>query len=196
MRIDRLAPAAAVGLLLALPAAAEPYVLDKSHAHVTFSVSHLGFTDTQGVFREFDAEIDFDPEAMEQASVSFVIQAASVDTFWGPRDDHIRSGDFLNVAEHPEITFTSREVRPTSDVTAEVVGDVTLRGVTREEVFEVTLNRIGPSPFNADLTIAGFTVTGTLDRRDYGISYGAPAIGAEIPIRLELEASPRSQVED
>lgn len=194
MRPHRFAPVAVLGLLLAGPAAAEPFALDKSHAHVTFSVSHLGFSDTQGAFREFDAEIDFDPDDLAAASVAFTIQAASVDTFWGPRDEHIRSGDFLDVANHPEITFVSREVRPTSDTTAEVVGDVTLRGVTREEVFEVTLNRIGPSPFNADVTIAGFSVTGTLDRRDYGITFGAPAIGAEIPIRLELEASPRRQV--
>jgi polyisoprenoid-binding protein YceI len=197
MRFTSLAAASALAvaaaLPLAAPVAAEPYVVDKSHAAVTFRVSHLGFADTHGVFRNFDAEIDFDPEAIEEASVSFTIDAASVDTFWAARDEHIRAADFLDVANHPEITFVSKEVRLISANEAELVGDVTIRGVTNEEVFTVVLNRMGPSPFNRDQTIAGFTVTGEIDRTDYGIDYAAPAIGTVMPIRIDLEASPKSQ---
>ncbi|MEM1314232.1 MAG: YceI family protein [Pseudomonadota bacterium] len=175
------------------PAAAEPYVVDKSHAAVTFRVSHLGFADTHGVFREFDAEIEFDPDAIEEASVAFTIDAASVDTFWEARDKHVRSADFLDVENHPQITFVSKEVRLISANEAELVGDVTIRGVTQEETFTVVLNKMGPSPFNAELTIAGFTVTGEIDRTRYGIDYAAPAVGSVMPIRIDLEASPKSQ---
>ncbi|MEM6439736.1 MAG: YceI family protein [Pseudomonadota bacterium] len=185
--------AVAAALPLAAPVSAEPYVIDKSHAVVTFRVSHLGFADTHGVFREFDAEIDFDPDAIEEASVAFTIDAGSVDTFWEARDKHVRSADFLDVENHPEITFVSKEVRLISANEAELVGEVTMKGVTNEEVFTVVLNKMGPSPFNKDLTIAGFTVTGEIDRTDYGITYAAPAVGAVMPIRIDIEASPKSQ---
>lgn len=197
MRLASIAASAAVSALLAAaaPAVAEPYVLDKSHAQVSFSVDHLGFSVVHGVFREFDAEIDFDPEAIEATKVSFTIDAASVDTFWPQRDEHIRSADFLDVESHPEITFVSKSVKLTSDETAEITGDVTIRGVTREETFAARLNKIGPSPFNPDVTVAGFSVSGELDRTAYGVDYAAPAVGGVIPIRLDFEMSPRAQVE-
>ena len=174
----------------ALPAAAEPYAIDPSHTSVTFSVDHLGFSVVHGRFSEFEAEIDFDPDAIEAASVAFTIKAATVDTGWGPRDEHVRGADFLDVEAYSDITFVSKSVKLISAERAEVTGDVTIKDVTNEEVFEVVLNKMGPSPFNPDQTIAGFTVTGTIDRTDYGIGYGAPAIGVEMPIRIDLEASP------
>lgn len=173
------------------PAAAAPWALDRSHAHVMFRVSHLGFSDVHGQFREFEAEIDFDPEDVEAAQVSFRIRADSVETFWPARDRHVRSADFLDAEAHPEITFVSREVRLTSAETAEIVGDLTLRGVTREETVQATLNRIGPSPLDRSLPIAGFRVEGVIDRRDYGSTFGAPAIGALVPFLVEFEISPR-----
>ena len=192
MRRSILPLAAALALGLAGPAAAEPYVLDKSHAHVMFSVDHLGFSNVHGQFREFDAEIDFDPDAVEDASVRFVIEAASVDTLWQKRDDHIRGADFFDVENHPQIVFESTSVRKTGDETAEVTGNLTLRGVTREVTLEARLNKIGPSPFDASRMIAGFTVSGEIDRTEFGITYAAPAVGAIIPIEVQLETSPAS----
>ena len=197
MRLVNLIAACAVGFAGAAaasaPAMAEPYVLDKPHAAITFRVSHLGFADAHGVFRKFDAEIDFDPDAIEESTVAITIDAASIDTFWEGRDKHLRSADFLDVANHPQITFVSKEVRLVSANEAELVGEVTLRGVTREETFDVVLNKLGPSPWDGDLTIAGFTVTGEIDRTDYGITFAAPAVGAVLPIRIDIQASPASQ---
>ena len=191
MRFPRLAAAAfALSALAAAPLAAAPWVLDKSHAAVTFSVSHLGFSLTQGQFREFDAEIDFDPDNMEAASVSVTIKAASVDTNWPARDKHIRAADFLDVENHEDITFVSKSVRLIDAETAEITGDVTIRGVTNEEVFSAKLLKIGPSPFKPDLTIAGFSIEGEIDRTNYGVKFGAPAIGAVIPVRIDIEISP------
>ena len=121
MRIQMLS-AAALGLVLAGPALAEPepYVVDKSHAFVTFTVDHLGFSEVQGMFQEFDADIRLDPEAVETSSVRFVIDAASINTFWPERDKHIRGEDFLHVAEYPEIVFESTDITPTGGDTADV----------------------------------------------------------------------------
>ncbi|MEM1278245.1 MAG: YceI family protein [Pseudomonadota bacterium] len=184
---------AATGLALFLaasPAASEPYILDKSHAHVTFSVDHLGFSTVQGSFREFDAEIAFSPEKVEETQVRFVIQAASVDTQWPARDEHLRSKDFFNAKKYPEIIFQSKTVTPNGTDTAVIIGDLTMVGETREVSLEAKLNKMGPSPFNPDVKIAGFTVTGEIDRSQFGINFAAPAIGVQIPVRIDLEISP------
>ncbi|MEM6489602.1 MAG: YceI family protein [Pseudomonadota bacterium] len=185
---------AAILTIGTLPAAttalAEPQVLDKSHTTVRFEVSHLGYSTTHGVFREVDAEISFDPEAVEETQVSFTIQTASVDTFWAARDDHLRKADFFNVAEFPTITFTSTAVTPTGSDTATVEGDLTMLGITKPVTFEAKLNKIAPSPFNPNKVVAGFTVTGEIDRTEFGMGYGAPAISAVIPFQVDLEMSP------
>jgi polyisoprenoid-binding protein YceI len=127
---------------------------------------------------------------METSSVNFTIDAASVDTLWEARDKHVKSKDFLNVEAHPTITFVSKKVVLTSAETATVTGDLTLIGETHEETFDVRLNKIGPSPFNPALQIAGFAVSGEIDRTKYGMGYGAPAIGGVISLQVDLEISP------
>ncbi|MEM0988711.1 MAG: YceI family protein [Pseudomonadota bacterium] len=183
----------AIALAFGAPAVhAGPHTLDKSHAHVTFVVSHLGFSSVHGQFRKFDADISFDAEKVETSSVAFTIDAASVDTFWEPRDKHIRGADFLDVENHPTITFISTSIATTGADTADVTGDLTIRGVTQSVTFQAKMNKIGPSPFNPNKTIAGFTVTGEIDRTQFGVSYAAPAVSAVIPVKIELEMSPTS----
>ena len=175
---------------LPLTATAAPWTLDKSHAHITFSVDHLGFSTTQGAFRDFDMEIDFDPENITATSVSVTIDAASIDTFFAKRDDHVKSADMLDVANHPTITFVSTGVTQTGDATADVTGDLTILGATQPVTFAAELVNLGPSPFNPDQTVAGMRVTGVIDRTTFGVSYGAPAIGVEIPVSIDFEMSP------
>jgi polyisoprenoid-binding protein YceI len=177
----------AAALLAAAPSlAAEPWTLDKSHAAVTFRADHLGFSVVHGVFREFDAEILFDPEDIEATEVSVTIDAASVDTFWEARDQHLRGADFLDVDNHPEITFISSSVEQTGEDTATVTGDMTLVGETREVTFEAKLNKLGPNPFN-QVPTAGFTLTGEIVRADFGITYGGDAFAAVIPVVINVE---------
>lgn len=190
MRLMSLFVAAALVFAAPVTAVAAPYVLDKSHAHVTFEVGHLGFSTVHGQFRSFDANISFDPENVEATQVNFTIDAASVDTLWDARDKHIRGKDFLDVANFPQITFVTTSVNPTGSDTADVTGDLTMRGVTKEVTFAARLNKMGPSPFNPNQTIAGFTVTGQIDRTAHGVSYAAPAVSAIIPVRIDLEMSP------
>jgi polyisoprenoid-binding protein YceI len=187
--------AAAIALafgVLTSAASAEPWKVDKAHTSVTFEVEHLGFSITQGLFREFDAKIDFDPENIESASIKFSIVAESVDTNWPARDKHVRSKDFLDADNHENLTFESTKVRLSSSDTAEVTGNFSMRGETHEEVFTAKLKRIGPSPFNPQQTVAGFIIEGEIDRTKYGVAYGAPAIGGIIPIRVDMEISPAS----
>ncbi len=192
MRLLQAALALALLALTAVPgySRAETYVLDKSHAFVTFTADHLGFSAVHGQFRDFDADIQLDPSNVEAARVRFTIRTASVDTYNRARDDHLRSAAFFDVENFPEMNFTSTEIRPTGADTAEVTGDLTIIGVTRPITLEAKLNQIGPSPFFPDITVVGFTVTGVIDRTEYGMNFGAPAIGVEIPIRIDLEMSP------
>lgn len=173
--------------LAAFTAQAAPWEMDKSHSAVTFNASHLGFSITQGWFRDFDAEIDFDPESVETSTVNFTIDATSIDTNMTARDDHLKGRDFLDVKNHPELSFESTKVRITGPETAEITGNFTMRGQTHEEVFQAELRRIGASPFNSKIEIAGFTVTGEIERTKYGVKFGAPAIGGVIPIRVDME---------
>lgn len=190
MRTNRIILAAILVIATAATARAEPYVVDKSHAAVTFMADHLGFSVVHGVFRDFDAQIDFDPQAVERTRVRFVIRTASVETFWPARDADLRGPNFFDVERFPEMIFESTSVRPTGRDTAEITGNLTMRGVTRPITVQARLNKLGPSPFNPRLEIAGFTVTGQIRRTDFGINFAAPAVGVMIPIRVDLEMSP------
>ncbi|MDD2867495.1 YceI family protein [Neomegalonema sp.] len=191
-RILTALPAAALFAALSVSgASAAPWALDKSHSLVSFTVNHFGFSDTLGVFRTLDAQVDYDPEAPAEAKVSFEIDAASVDTFFAARDDHLRTADFFNVEKFPKITFISKSVETTGDDTAKVTGDLTLLGQTHEETFEVRILQLGPNPASQTETL-GVEATGVIDRTKYGMSTYAPAIGAEIPVRVSLELTPGS----
>lgn len=190
MRLAAFAFAAALALAAAPSLAAGPWVIDKQHAQITFAADHLGFSVVQGRFREFDADILFDPEDIAATEIKVVIQTASVDTGLDVRDTHIRSSDFLDAAAHPEITFVSTAVRKTAERTAEVTGDLTLAGETRRVTFEAVLNQIGPSPFNPSQIIAGFVVTGEIERSEWGITFGGKNFAAVVPVRIDLEMSP------
>ena len=166
---------------------AEPYQLDKHHAHLVFAVDHLGFSLVRGRFTEFDTEIEFDPKDPEAASVSLTIQADSVVSFSPARDRAIKGKTLLNVSKYPTITFVSKEIELLDGNEALVTGDLTLRGVTQEASFKTTMRRAGVN----ELTMresAGFSVEGEIDRREYDMDWGLGAIGATIEFNLDIEA--------
>ncbi len=192
MRLTSLALAALTSLALPGAAPAEPYLVDQSHAFVTFTVDHLGFSTVHGQFLDFDARIDLDPGNVEATRVQFSIKTASVETYSAARDGQLRSAAFFASDRYPEMVFVSTMVRPTGSDTAEVTGMLTIRDVTREITLQTKLNKLGPSPFFPDITVAGFTITGVIDRTEWGMTFGAPAIGAMIAIRIDLEMSPKT----
>ncbi len=166
--------------------ASDPFVFDKSHANIAFSLSHLGFSTAHGRFGEFDgaARLDLDDPANSQLEVT--IKTASVDTFFAKRDEHLRSADFFNVAQHPTMTFKSTKVERTGDNTARLVGDLTLLGVTKPVALDVTLNAFKENPINNKMT-AGFTATGSLKRSEFGMKTYVPAVGDTVALRIDME---------
>ena len=174
---------------LALPSAvwATPYKMDKAHAHLVFAVDHLGFSVVRGRFAEFDAEIDFDPDDPEAATINLKIETDSVTSFSNTRDKAIVSKSLLHADKHPMITFVSTEVELLDGNDAMVTGDLTIRGVTREESFKATMRRAGVNPLTMRDTV-GFAVEGKIDRRDYEMTWGVGAIGAIVDFNFDLEA--------
>lgn len=188
--------AVAVAAFAAAPAAAAPesWVIDQTHTHILFFVDHLGFSAVQGEFLAFEGDLTLDRETPANSSVSVTIDVASLDSGHGPRDAHLLNEDFFAAETHPTMTFDSTTVTLTGDDTAEVVGDLTILGETREVVLDVTLNQLGPNPFANQLTTAGFSAETTILRSDFGMEFGVPLIGDEITIRIETEASPAEEL--
>lgn len=182
---------AAATLLAAAPAiAAEQWVFDKSHTHILYEVNHLGYSNNIGEFLEFDGSVTIDRDNPANSSVTVTIDATSLDSGFPARDQHVLNQDFLDVTNHPEITFTSTAVNPTSDTTADVTGDLTILGVTRPVTLDVTLRGEGPNPFTGT-PIMGFTASAVIDRTDFGITYAPePIVGHEVMIRIETELNP------
>ncbi|HWL72183.1 MAG TPA: YceI family protein [Geminicoccus sp.] len=172
--------------ILAAPA---PWAIDNSHTAITFTVDHFGYSTVHGFFRDFTGELSLDPEAPETSSVAFTIQADSLDTLFAKRDEHLKSADFLDVANFPTITFQSTKVEPEGDDSAKVTGDLTIKGVTKPVVLDVKLNKLEPSPMTKTDT-AGFTVTTVIKRSDFGVSAYVPAVGDELTVRIDTETSP------
>ncbi len=183
-----LASAAVGAALIGAPVwAADEFVFDPSHTHILFSIDHLGFSDVHGEFLDFEGSAVFDPDAPENSSVSVTIDTASIDTGWAARDEHLRNADFFDVGTHPTMTFESTSIEMTGDDTAVVTGDLTILGTTQEVTLDVTMNGMGPHPFQEGVTVAGFSATGSIDRTAFGLAYGSPAIGDEVHIQIETE---------
>lgn len=173
----------------AVSAGAAPvaYKLDPAHTAVVFVVDHLGFSNAIGRFNTVAGDVAFDKDAVQNNSVTVVIDTASVDTNHAKRDEHLKSPDFFNVKEFPKLTFKSTKVEKTGDKTGKLHGELTLLGVTKPVVLDVTFNKDGVSPASKQDTV-GFSARGTIKRSDFGMKYGAPNIGDEIELIIEAEA--------
>lgn len=174
---------------------AEDFVFDKAHTQILLEVDHLGFAPLTGQFLDFDGSLTIDQDAPENSAVSVTIDAASIFTAHEARDAHLRNEDFLNVEAYPEITFVSTEIRQTGESTAEIVGDLTILGETREVILDTTLNNLAPHPFNQNLT-AGFSATTSFSRSDFGMTWGVPVIGDDVIVRINTEATLAADVAD
>jgi polyisoprenoid-binding protein YceI len=184
--------AASVASLAAVTAeAADKFVIDPVHTNILFIANHLGYSRMIGQFQEFSGEFSFDEQAVENSAVAVTVNTASVDTDDQARDDHLRSPDFFNAAEFPEMTFASTAIERTGDKTGKITGDLTLLGVTKPVTLDVTFNQKAPHPLPqySGVEVAGFSATTTIKRSDFGMSTFVPAIGDEIEIILEVEGT-------
>jgi len=171
------------------PAFAAPvsYKIDPAHTAVAFIVNHVGFSNVIGRFNTVGGDVTFDKDAVEKSVVNVTIDTTSVDTNHAKRDEHLRSPDFFNAKEFPKMTFKSTKIEKTGDKTGKLHGDLTMLGVTKPVVLDVTFNKDGVSPASK-LETAGFSARGTVKRTEFGMKYGAPAIGDDIQLLIEVEA--------
>lgn len=183
--------AGAVTLALVSPLQADEhsgtYAFDKKDEHqfIIFKISHLGYSWLYGRFNEFDGEFTYDAENPENNSVEVVVETGSVDSNHGERDKHLRGEDFLNAGEHPEATFTSTGVAMQGEDEAEITGELSLNGVTREVTLDARMLGHGPSPWG-DYRM-GFEATTELTLTDFNIDYdlGKEARTVEMIISVE-----------
>lgn len=181
--------ALATGGLAAGTAQAAEFKVDNSHTDVVFMVNHLGYSNTWGSFEEVTGSFTFDPDAPRDSEVSLTIQADSIDTNHKKRDEHLRSPDFLNAKEFPEITFESTDVEITGEKKGKLTGDLTLHGETHPVTLDVTFNKMAPHPLPDydNVLTAGFSARGTIKRSTWGVDRFTPAVGDKMKLFIEVE---------
>lgn len=170
------------------------YDVDKTHSHVGFDVTHLVISKVHGQFKDYDINLLYDETDVTKSTVEVRIKVTSISTDNQRRDDHLRSGDFFDAANHPEIIFTSKKIEK-SDKGYIAYGDLTIRGVTKEVALPFKVN--GPIIDPTGNTRIGIEASLSINRQDYGVSWnkgldgGGFVVGdeVEIDIRTSLIAS-------
>lgn len=177
-------------VLLATTAfAADEYKIDPNHSRVGFAVSHMVVNTVHGRFTEFSGSILFDEQDISKSSVNVTIKTASINTDNGQRDNHLRSGDFFDAANHPEITFVSKSVeKKGSDYVAH--GTLSIRGVSKDVDLAFQLK----GPINVGKKLLGAEATLTINRQDFGVSWSKSfdktqlVVGNDVKIEINVEA--------
>jgi len=172
-----------------LASANSTYVIDTAgvHYYAGFQISHLGFSTMHGRFDMLSGTIKYDDAEPINSQVSITIKASSINTNMAKRDAHLKSPDFFNVEEFADITFVSTKLVKTGEKKAKMTGNLTMMGVTRAITLDTTLINIGANPFSKAPT-AAWSARGKIKRSDFGSNYGAPAIGNEVTLIIDIEA--------
>lgn len=164
---------------------------DYGHSHIGFSGRHLMVSTVRGEFEKYSGTVEFDESDVAHSKVEVQIEAASVNTHNAQRDEHFRSADFFDVEHYPYITFKSTKVILADPHHGQLVGDLTIRGVTREVTLDVEYSGVSQSPWNT--YSAGFSLQGKINRKDWGLNWNAILAGGglvasdEIKIDIDLE---------
>ncbi|SER62552.1 Polyisoprenoid-binding protein YceI [Gracilibacillus ureilyticus] len=168
--------------------------LDKVHSALNFQVKHMMVSKAKGEFQDFDIDFNGDFDNLENASIKVTVNVASIETNNEDRNGHLKSGDFFDVENHPNITFQSKSVTKAGDSEYKVTGDLTIKGVTNEETFTVDYNGKAKDPMSGNI-VAGADVDGKINREDYGLTWNAPLetggvlIGKEVKLHGSFEFS-------
>jgi len=176
-------------LALSHATAADNYKIDPAHSSVGFSVRHMGVSNVKGHFDEFVGSLVLDNGSIQEATAS--IQVKSVNTGIEKRDNHLRTADFFEAAKYPEITFKTKRIEKNGEQTI-LIGDFTMRGVTKEVRLPVTLS--GPVKDPQGYTRIGLEAKATVNRKDYGMKFnavmetGGLMVGDEVTIEINGEA--------
>ncbi len=179
-------------LLIALPwaASAEPdtYRLDPVHTRVLFAVEHAGFSQALGTVSGSDGSLSFDPQDWSSASLAVRVPLQRLDLGDAAWNKAALARNLLDGERHPDARFISTRVEPIDATHARVIGQLTLRGVTREIALDVTLNAVKRHPMPPFRRTAGFSATATLSRSAFGVDAWPSMIGDDVQLRIEAEA--------
>jgi polyisoprenoid-binding protein YceI len=165
---------------------------DTSHSQITFSVRHMVVAKVHGRFDKWSGSLKLDDADLASSSVTVRIDATSINTQEPNRDNHLRSPDFFDVEQFPEITFVSKRVEKVYDSQLKVVGDLTLHGVTREVVLDTEYLGKAKDPWGNQRV--AFTAKTTINRKDYGLNWnqlleaGGVLVGEKIEIGIDVQA--------
>ena len=172
----------------ALPvAAADTYTLDPNHTQIRFGWNHFGFSNMEAGFDSFSGELKLDTTDWTQSSVDITIPLDSVDSGVADFDTHLKSGDFFDTAKGNDATFKSTKVEKAGDNKLTVTGNLTLHGITKEVVLDVTVNKVGKHPMSG-AEMAGFDATAKLKRSDFKVDKYVPNVSDEVWIKISAEA--------
>ncbi|BCM82924.1 YceI family protein [Methylobacterium indicum] len=196
MKLSVLALGLVAGLALAAPAGAQgaatrdpaqiqagTYVVDPNHTQAVFTVTHFGFSPYTGIFSDVSGTLELQPTKPAESRLKVTVPVKSL---YAPSQhlvESLKSDKWLDVAQFPDMTFTSTKVTPEGKDKAKVVGDLTLHGVTKPVTLEVTLVGAGANPMNKKVTV-GFEAKGTIKRSDFGVKTFVPAISDEVHLVL------------
>jgi polyisoprenoid-binding protein YceI len=186
--------AGAAAALLAVPAFAAPvaYEIDSTHSTASFSVKHMMVTNVRGEFGKVEGKVNWDAANPANSTVEATVDASTLSTRDQKRDQHLKSPDFFDVANHPKITFKSTKVEPAGTGHYKITGDLTIRGTTKPAVLDVE----GPTAEIKDPygnTKVGASATTKINRQDFGVSWNAKldtgglVVGDEVGIQIDVE---------
>lgn len=170
----------------------ETYKIDPVHSSISFKVRHL-FSYVKGNFRKFEGTITVDSEHPENSSVKATIDVASIDTGNEKRDADLRSSDFFDTAKYPTIVFKSKSVKRTGDESGDIVGDLTIHGVTKEVTLHGKLLGKGAGMGGKQVSGWELSLAEPIKRSDYGLNWsktieGTAVVGQDVDVTIEAEA--------
>lgn len=182
----------------AKPAAAAPakaeastWGVDVSHTNINFSVSHMVISETTGKFKAFEGSVESPSSDFNNAKISFTVDVNSINTDDEKRDGHLKSDDFFNAEKFPKMTFTSKSFKKVGGNKYKLVGDMTIRDVTKPVTFDVVYGGTVKDPWGN--TKAGFKLAGKINRKEYGLKWtaaleaGGAVVGDEVSINANIE---------
>jgi polyisoprenoid-binding protein YceI len=186
-----------IALVLSVaPAAAQSWQIDTAHSRAQFTVRHLMISDIRGDFGAVTGTVDYDGKDLATAKVNATIDVKSISTRVDKRDEHLKSDDFLDVANHPTMTFVSSSITPKGNGKYNMAGNLTIRGTTKPVVFELT-SPSGPITTRGTTKI-GASASGKINRKDFGVKYhevmdnGGLGVADDVYIQLDVELIQRA----
>ena len=165
--------------------------IDQSHSNVNFQVKHLGIATVRGAFTEFEGTLELTDD-LSTSKAYGTVEVASVDTNEDSRDEHLRSADFFDAEQYPQLTFESTEIKSVDDDELEITGDLTIHGVTKPITLKAEITGTEEDPWGNQRV--GLEVEGKLDRKEYGMTFnqalgsGNVLVGDKVKLSLDISA--------